>query len=234
MMIRFSFCRAALLSLLVLAAGCGILPFGERSDRTREMPHPPPPLSFAHPPVADSLLADSPLPGFPSFKTPWIDSVLATLSMRERVAQLVIPFAYADLKAKTLSQMRAALRDQGCGGVILSRGSVAEARTLIDSLRGWARVPLLISADYETGPGMRLRDALELPSMMAIAAAGSTDLAYRAGRIIADEALDIGVNMNFAPVADVNSNPLNPIINTRSFGEDRDLVADMAEAFLRG
>ena len=224
----------ALLVLLVLVSGCGILPFGESSDQDERVAPAPPVVAIPAPPSTDSLLSDIPVAGFPSYHTAWVDSVLATLSLRERIAQLVVPFSFAEVTPKTLARLHEDVAVHGCGGVILSRGSVEDARALIDSLHGWARVPLLIAADFENGPGMRLQGALELPSMMAIGATRSTDLAYRAGRAIADESLDIGVNMNFAPVADVNSNPENPIINTRSFGEQRELVADMSEALLRG
>ncbi len=222
------------LILLVLVAGCSMLPFGGSKEKTQRVAPSPPAVSIEVPRSTDTLLSDIPVVGFPSYHTRWVDSVLATLSLRERIAQLVVPFSFAEVTEKNLARMHNDIAVRGCGGVIISRGDIDDARALIDSLRGWARVPLLISADFENGPGMRLKGALELPSMMAIAAARSTDLAYRAGRAIADEALDVGVNMNFAPVADVNSNPENPIINTRSFGERRELVADMAEAVLRG
>jgi beta-N-acetylhexosaminidase len=92
----------------------------------------------------------------------------------------------------------------------------------------------LFSADFEYGPGMRLTDGYRIPSMMAIAATRSPDLAYRAGSAVAKESRALGIGQNYAPVCDVNNNPLNPIINTRSFGEDRELVAEMAEAYMRG
>ncbi|MBR9978279.1 MAG: serine hydrolase [Bacteroidetes bacterium] len=164
----------------------------------------------------------------------WVDSVMATLDWRRCIAQLIVPFTYSDVSARTMNRMRSAVLEHGVGGVLLSRGGIADAVELIDSLQSWAATPLLISADFETGPGMRLRDALVLPSMMALAATRDTGLAYRAGRAIAEASLEIGVGQNYAPVADVNSNPLNPIINTRSFGERASLVADMAEASMRG
>ena len=167
-------------------------------------------------------------------KSVWADSVLASLDWRRTIAQLLIPFSYSDRSAKTLGRMRIAAREFGVGGVLLSRGSVSDARALIDSIESWSVVPMLISADFEHGPGMRLDGGLALPSMMAMAATRNTDLIYRAGRAVAEASCEIGVRMNFAPVADVNSNPRNPIINTRSFGEQPGLVADMAEAYMRG
>lgn len=164
----------------------------------------------------------------------WVDSVLAGLTWRQRVAQLLVPFAYSDLTAKTMGRMRIAVGHRGVGGVLISRGSVSDARALIDSMQRWAQVPLLISADFENGPGMRLTEALRFPSMMAMAATRNTDLVYSAGVAVAEASREIGVLQNYAPVADVNGNPRNPIINTRSFGERPALVADMAEAYMRG
>jgi beta-glucosidase-like glycosyl hydrolase/CubicO group peptidase (beta-lactamase class C family) len=172
--------------------------------------------------------------GYPVSRSAWIDSALARLSARQRIAQLLLPFSFTNLEEKTLRALSRSVRMEGVGGVLLSRGTEADARVLIDSLQRWAEIPLLLTADFENGPGMRLKGALELPSMMALAATHSPDLAYRAGRAVAEEALDLGFHMNFAPVADINSNPANPIINIRSFGEDRELVADMAEAYARG
>jgi beta-glucosidase-like glycosyl hydrolase/CubicO group peptidase (beta-lactamase class C family) len=164
----------------------------------------------------------------------WADSVLATLDWKQSIAQLLVPFSYSDLTGKTLGRMRFAVRDRGVGGVLISRGTASDARVLIDSMKRWTQVQLLISADFETGPGMRLEGAVRFPSMMAMAATRNADLIYRVGRAVAEASRDLGVQQNFAPVVDVNSNPRNPIINTRSFGERPELVAEMAEAYMRG
>jgi beta-glucosidase-like glycosyl hydrolase/CubicO group peptidase (beta-lactamase class C family) len=118
--------------------------------------------------------------------------------------------------------------------VIFSRGSSSALKALTDSMQRAARVPLLTAADFEYGPGMRLSDGTRYPSAMALGATRNTDLAYRAGAMVAREMRTLGVMQNYAPVADVNNNPRNPIINTRSFGEQPELVADMAEAWMRG
>lgn len=182
----------------------------------------------------DTLLGDAQLSGQLLPHSAWSDSVMATLGWRGSIAQLLVPFSYSDLTSKTLGRMRFAVRDRGVGGVLISKGTAGDARALIDSMQGWARVPLLVSADFETGPGMRLERAVRFPTMMAMAATRNADLIYRAGRAVAEASRDLGVQMNFAPVADVNSNPRNPIINTRSFGERSELVAELAEAYMRG
>ncbi len=223
----------AALILLLFAGGCGVFTGSQRtpSPVTRDSVEVP---TERIPPPADTLLGDIPVRGYPVSTSPWIDSVLARLTARQRVAQLLVPFSFSDLTPKTVRALRRDVQDKGVGGVLLSRGTVEDARTLVDSLHSWASVPLLLSADFENGPGMRLAGAMELPSMMGIAATRSTDLAYRAGRAVAEEAMDLGFHVNYAPVADINSNPANPIINVRSFGEERELVADMAEAYARG
>lgn len=234
------FVRVLLPLLLAIQGGCAYLPFTGDDRAADERPvQRGDSAAVSESPPSITLLPDT-LPtvpaavAFPALENPWIDSLLAGMSDRERIAQLLVPFSFSDLTEKTLAQLRVAVKEQQVGAVLLSRGTVGEARRLIDSLNSWARVPLLISADFETGPGRRLSGAFELPSMMAIGATRDAELAYRAGRASALEARDIGVQLNFAPVADVNSNPRNPIINTRSFGEDRALVTRMTEAFLRG
>lgn len=105
---------------------------------------------------------------------------------------------------------------------------------LVNRMQEMARVPLLITADFEGGVGLRYRGATRLPRAMAIGATFDQEMAYQAGRITALEARAIGVNVNFYPVADVNNNPRNPIINIRSFGGDPELVSSMARAYIAG
>ncbi|NOY05091.1 MAG: hypothetical protein GXO82_00405, partial [Chlorobi bacterium] len=152
--------------------------------------------------------------------SPWVDSVIATLDLRQIAAQCVMPFTYSSSDSTRLDQLHALLDTVEVGGFLISRGDPESARIMIDSMQAWSRTPLLIAADFEYGPGMRLKGATCYPSAMALGATGDATLAYRVGRAIAEESILIGVNQNFAPVADVNNNPDNPIINTRSFGGD--------------
>src|SRR5262249_20164643 len=109
----------------------------------------------------------------------------------------------------------------------------AGVAVLINHMQGLARVPLMITADFEGGVGYRYQGATRLPRAMAIGATGSEDLAYQAGKIAGEEARAIGVGVNFYPVVDVNNNPRNPIINIRSFGGDPKQVSRMARAYIR-
>jgi len=113
-------------------------------------------------------------------------------------------------------------------------GQPLAAASLMNRLQSVAAYPLLNSADFETGLGFRLEGATNFPRNMALGAANDDTLAYEAGKITAQESRAIGVHVNFAPVVDVNNNPRNPVINTRSYGEDPALVSRLASAYVRG
>lgn len=134
------------------------------------------------------------------------------------------------------------LRRQHIGGVVLFRhknmGNLAELRELTHALQRAAaesgQPPLLIAADQEGGQLIAVDQTTPFPGNMALGAAGSDKLAYKVGRALGKELSAVGINVDFAPVCDVNSNPLNPVIGTRSFGEDSKLVARMSAALIRG
>jgi beta-N-acetylhexosaminidase len=164
----------------------------------------------------------------------WADSVLSTLDLRERIAQMMTAFSYSDVTSPKLDDLRELIIRDGIGGVIISKGIVADAKALNDSIQRWTRVPVLISADFEHGLSMRLEGATEFPSAMALGATRTPQLAYAMGYAVGNEARSIGVHQNYAPVSDVNNNPSNPVINVRSYGENPDLVSAMAGAYARG
>lgn len=119
-------------------------------------------------------------------------------------------------------------------GPFLYKTGPYEAAMLINALQRDAKVPLIVGADFERGLSMRLTGVTTFPHAMAFGAAGKPEFAEQFGKIVAEEARAIGVEWNFFPVADVNSNPENPIINTRSFGEDPAQVAELSSAYIRG
>ena len=178
----------------------------------------------------------------------WVEETLAGLSLRDRVAQLVMVWVLGDYTSttdSTYAQARAWVRDDHVGGVVMSLGSPIEVAAKVNDLQRAARVPLLVASDLEPGLG-RLEGgvfapsaytggaATVLPSAMAIGATGDVANAEAAGRITGEEARAIGIHLVFAPVVDVNNNPANPVINTRSFGEDPASVARLSAAFVRG
>ena len=181
----------------------------------------------------DSLLApyagfEAP-PGAPEAEAQrWADSVLAGMSLRDQVAQLFLVELGAVRDARGLARM-------GVGGFHVNRRTPPrEVLAATNRLQRAAPVPLLTTADFEWGVGTASSNFTSLPAAMAYGAADDDGLAYTGGAVTALEARAMGVNVVFAPVADVNNNPLNPIINTRSFGSDPARVGRLAAAYVRG
>jgi beta-glucosidase-like glycosyl hydrolase/CubicO group peptidase (beta-lactamase class C family) len=178
----------------------------------------------------------------------WVDRTLAGLSLRERVGQMVEVWVLGDYTSAhdpSFEEVRRWITRDGVGSVTMSLGSPIEVAEKINAMQRMARVPLMVASDVEPNLG-RLEGgtftpslltgggATVLPTNMAIAAAGDERLAYEAGRVTGAEARAVGIRVAFAPVVDVNSNPANPVINTRSFGEDPSRVSRFATAFIRG
>lgn len=167
--------------------------------------------------------------------TAWVEATLSRLTLREKVAQMVMPWIPGgELNASEARRAQTLVVEEKVGGLIVGKGDAVRTASWLNHLQRAADVPLLIGADLEWGPGTRLVGATVLPVNMAIAAAGGPELAYEAGRITAREARAAGVHMAFAPVADVNVNAANPVINTRAYGADPVEVAERVAAFIEG
>jgi beta-N-acetylhexosaminidase len=172
----------------------------------------------------------------------WVEKTLESMSLEEKIGQLIIPAKvgmFLTQDSETFQQMRRDVIDFHVGGYhLLGENDVLHepvgAALLVNHLQEMAKVPLWITADFEGGVGLRFIGATRLPRAMAIGATGNPEMAYQAGRIAAEEARAIGVDVNFYPVVDVNNNARNPIINIRSFGGSPELVSRMARAFIRG
>jgi beta-N-acetylhexosaminidase len=176
----------------------------------------------------------------------WAEKTLHKLSTEEKVGQLFNVFVRAEflnVDAAEYLQLRDSIRKYHLGGFTMTvrwdppflyRNQPYEAAELLNRLQQDSKLPLLIAADFERGVTMRLHGATEFPHAMAFGATGKLEYAEAFGRITAQEARAIGVHWNFFPDADVNSNPANPIINTRSFGEDPQQVGDLVTAYIRG
>ncbi|MGH7671986.1 MAG: glycoside hydrolase family 3 protein, partial [Gemmatimonadales bacterium] len=166
-----------------------------------------------------------------------VDAVLASLSTRQKVAQLVVPWLLGNYTAFDDSAFQVAARwvdSLEVGGIIISTGSPFDIAAKLNALQRRSRLPLLISADLEYGAAMRVIGATGFPTIMSAGATGDARDAYTIGRVAALEGRAVGIHVNFAPDADVNNNPLNPIINIRSFGEDPSAVARLVRAYVRG
>ena len=177
---------------------------------------------------------------------PWVERTLARLTLREKLGQMLMTTFFGGFQSVESAEYKNLLRDieeNRVGGFILEtrrtamgiqRSQVYPTAVIANELQRRSKIPLLIAADFECGTRMRLDEGTPLPAPMAIAAAGDSKLAYEAGKITALEARASGVHWVFAPVADLNNNPDNPIINFRSFGEDPQAVAKFVAEYVRG
>src|SRR5881398_1983379 len=166
-----------------------------------------------------------------------VGSILALLSTRQRVGQLVVPWLAGSYTAVDDSLFQVAARwvdSLEVGGLIVSVGSPFDIAAKLNALQRRSRLPLLVSADLEWGAGMRVIGGTAFPQIMAVGATGNARDAYTIGEAAATEGRAVGIHVNFAPDADVNNNPLNPIINVRSFGEDPRAVARLVQEYVRG
>jgi len=205
----------------------------------------------APPPERPTLADVSPPQQLPAqaASAAWADSVLRTLSTREKVAQLVWPWILGDFVNESSAEWQRLSRlvtEQRVGGFIVSVGSPTDVALKVNALQRLSALPLLMSADLETGAGFRFRggyfipNAIDLggattfPWQMALGASGDTALAYDVGRITAQESRALGIHVAFGPVLDVNNNPANPVIGARSFSEDPVMAARLGSAMVRG
>ena len=167
----------------------------------------------------------------------WAARTLRRMTLEEKAGQLVtprFPAAFLSADSDALREYEGLVRDHGIGGVIIAAGEPYEAAILLNRLQKLAKVPLLVSADLESVTGSKIGGATLFPPLMSLGAAGSEELAHAMGRVTALEGRAVGIHQDYAPVVDVNIDPDNPIINTRSVGEDPEYVARMAVAFVKG
>jgi len=219
----------ALILLALLLAGCrppkavAPAPAPETPPATAELPTPEP--------------EPSPRPLTPAEKR-WVDSTLEAMSLREKAAQMVMVRTfgrYQHPRSAAYQALLAEVRDLGVGGLVVFSSELETIPRLLNEMQTAAKVPLLISADLERGMSFRVElGTVPLPYAMAVGATRSDEAARFTGEVAAREGRAVGIHWALAPVADVNNNPANPIINIRSYGEDPELVARMASAFVRG
>jgi beta-N-acetylhexosaminidase len=179
-----------------------------------------------------------PYPPHPSREAlAWADKELKRMSLDEKIGQLVsigINATFLNRESAEFLELKRQVEQNHIGGVTLFRSPVYESAILMNRLQKLARIPLLVSADLEAGTGMRFDDTINFPWNMAVAATGNPDYARRQGAITAREARALGVQHILAPVADVNNNAANPVINVRSYGENPQDVARFVAAFVEG
>ena len=164
----------------------------------------------------------------------WVDSVYQSLTIKEKVGQLFMVQVFSSQDEKTKQSIVKQIRDYKIGGIIYSKGGPVRQAQLNNELQAASEIPLLIGMDAEWGLNMRLDSTYAFPWNMTLGAIKDPILVEKAGKHIGEHCKRLGVHFNFAPVVDINTNPKNPIIGNRSFGEDRDNVTAKALAFMKG
>ena len=164
----------------------------------------------------------------------WTDSVYKTMSLKEKVGQLFMVAAYSNRDAKHIENLEKLVKEQAIGGLCFFQGGPVRQANMTNYLQALSKIPMLIGIDAEWGLKMRLDSTVRFPYNMTLGAISDNRLIQKLGKQQGENCKRLGIHVNFAPVVDVNTNPKNPIIGVRSYGEERQLVADKAMAFVQG
>nr|WP_121270149.1 glycoside hydrolase family 3 protein [Pedobacter schmidteae] len=164
----------------------------------------------------------------------WVDSVFKRLSKRQKIAQMFFVRAHTNFGKAYEDSIGKVIKKERIGGLVFFQGGPGRQAILTNQYQSLARVPLLITSDGEWGLGMRLDSTISYPYQMALGAVQDKELLYKMGLEVAKDYKRIGMHMNLAPDVDVNNNPKNPVINFRSFGENKYNVATKAAAYMKG
>ena len=164
----------------------------------------------------------------------WVDSVFKTLTTEEQLAQLIMPIVYPSQDMQAIKREEQRFSKFKWGGILYQKGLMAHQLIMNKRLQQANSIPLLIALDGEWGLYMRLKDAPRFPRNLGLGLAGDTQMLYEYGREIARECRLMGIHVNFAPTIDVNINPLNPVIGSRSFGSTPSVVSQLSEAYALG
>lgn len=166
--------------------------------------------------------------------THWVDSVFKTLTTEEQLAQLIMPIVYPSQDTQDIKREEQRFSKFKWGGILYQKGLMAHQLIMNKRLQQTNSIPLLIALDGEWGLYMRLKDAPRFPRNLGLGLAGDAQMLYEYGREIARECRLMGIHVNFAPTVDVNINPLNPVIGSRSFGSTPSVVSQLSEAYALG
>ncbi len=177
-------------------------------------------------------------PDFVNFinsKHQWVDSVFNKLTPKERIGQLFLVRAHTNLGQAYIDSVAKVIQKEQLGGLVVFQGGPARHVDMFNNYQQLSKVPLLITFDGEWGLGMRLPDStISFPYQMTLGAIQNDQLIYEMGRQVAKDFHRIGMHFNFAPVVDINNNPKNPVINFRSFGDNKHNVTKKAKAYMDG
>jgi len=169
----------------------------------------------------------------------WVDSVFSTLTPEEKIGQLmVVRLSGINTTTRIVTfyeeQVEAAVRQYNIGGICLFQGGAVRQARLVNYFQSIAKTPILISIDAENGVGMRVDSVAGLPRQMMLGAVQDPQIIYQYGRWVGEQCKRMGIQINYAPVVDINNNPKNPVINDRSFGEDKNRVAQFGLMYMKG
>lgn len=165
---------------------------------------------------------------------PWVKQQMQQMTLRQKIGQLIMIEVYPDQSELHRGNIIQHIKQYQPGGILIMKGNPTKTIRWINDFKLATSVPLLMAIDGETGPAFRIDSLLTFPNAQALGAIQGTDAVYQIGKSIGKQMRNMGLNMNFAPVADINTNPANPIINFRAFGDNRTNVAHKAEAFAKG
>ncbi len=182
----------------------------------------------------DALKKSKQDPPFYMTETRWADSVFKSLTSEERIAQLFMVAAYSNKDKTHVKEIKKLVEQYKIGGLIFFQGGPLRQARLTNCYQCCSKVPLFVAIDAEWGLAMRLDSTTKFPRQMTLGAIQNESLIYEMGAEIARQCKRLGMQINFAPVADVNNNPLNPVISNRSFGEDKYNVARKAAMYMKG
>ncbi len=184
------------------------------------------------------LLTSVPIIAQPSYQsdeaTVWADSLLSNMTLEEKVGQMFMVAAYSNRNAQHERELTSLISDYHIGGLIFFQGGPVRQANMTNRLQAKADIPLMIGMDAEWDLAMRLDSVAKLPWPMTLGATDDSSLAYAYGQTIARHCKRLGVHFNFGPVLDINTNPENPIIGVRAFGEDAERVSRLGVAYMLG
>lgn len=164
----------------------------------------------------------------------WIDSIMSKMTIDEKIAQCFMVDVYCDTDKNNVAEVENIIKKYNVGGIILFKSTPSKIVNVVNKLQSVSKIPLLVSIDAEWGLSMRIDSTLKYPYSLMLGACSDNLLIYKMGKEIGEQLKLLGIHINFAPVADVNINPQNPVISFRSFGENAELVAEKSYYYMKG
>jgi beta-glucosidase-like glycosyl hydrolase len=184
--------------------------------------------------IASLLVAGSICTNAQESKRKWINAQIKSMTLRQQIAQLFVVACYPERGEKYINEISDIIRNEQAGGIIWGECSPTVCIETLNRLQSQVNIPLLVTIDAEWGVAMRLDSVIKFPQQLTLGAIQDNGLIYEFGTEVAEQCRKIGVHFNFAPVVDINNNPDNPVINMRSFGENKYKVTEKAYSYMKG